>query len=102
MRDKAPVQQLTAVSIGSRIVAGQVGFSGCKEDAEGAALRQLLDQLQQWGRCVLADALHTEQETARELGELDMHYVLNLKANQPTLLEQVRDDYRWARLPRPS
>ena len=95
LRDKAPVQQLTAVSIGSRIVAGQVGFSGCKEDAEGAALRQLLDQLQQPGRCVLADALHTQQETARKLGELDMHYVLNLKANQPTLLEQVRDDYRW-------
>ena len=93
--DRPPVQQLTAVSIGSGIVAGQIGFSGKKEDAEGTALRNLLQQVGQPGRCVLADALHTQQETARTIGELGMDYVLNLKANQPTLLAQVRDDYGW-------
>lgn len=95
MLNRPAVQQLTAVSIGSGIVAGQIGFSGKKQDAEGRALRSLLEQVGQPGRCVLADALHTQQETARRIGELGMDYVLNLKANQPTLLEQVRDDYRW-------
>ena len=93
--DQAPLQQLSAVSIGSGIVAGQLGFSGAQEDTEGAALRRLLDQLRRPGRCLLADALHTQPATARKIRRLQMHYVLNLKANQPTLLEQVRDDYRW-------
>ena len=59
--DQAPVQPLTAVSIGSGIVAGQIGFSGKQEDAEGAALRRLLERVRQAGRCVLADALHTSK-----------------------------------------
>ena len=96
LRDEPPVQQITAVGIGSGLVAGQLGFSGKKDEAEGSALRNLLDDLQRPGRCVLADALHTQRATAAKIGDLGMHYILSVKANQPTLLEQLRDDYRWS------
>ena len=58
--------------------------------------RSLLDDPQRPGRCVLADALHTQRATAEKIGALGMHYILNVKSNQPTLLGQLRDDYRWS------
>jgi predicted transposase YbfD/YdcC len=44
------------------------------------------------GMVVTLDALHTQRETARLLREdHDAHYLMIVKANQPTLLEQVTD-----------
>ncbi len=42
-RDKAPQQQLSALEIHSGTVVGQLGFTGQQDDAEGAALRQLVE-----------------------------------------------------------
>ena len=39
--DKPAQQQLSALDLDSGTVVGQLGFSGQKEDAEGAALRAL-------------------------------------------------------------
>ncbi len=96
VRNEPPVQQMSAVDIDSRCVIGQISYTGKKEDAEAAALRKLLGTIQRPGLCVFADALHTQHETAELIGELGMHYVFSLKGNQPTLLEQVSEDYRWS------
>ena len=94
--DEPPQQQLTAVGIGSRRVLAHVGFSGKKDEAEGATLRDLLEKVRKPGRCVVADALHTQRATAARIVELGMRYALCVKGNQPTLLEQVRDDRTWS------
>ena len=95
VRDEAPWQQLSAVGILSGLIVGQRGFTGAKEDAEGAILRQSLEPWKNTGRCVIADALHTTLETARCILALGLHYILTVKGNQPLILEQLRDDYHW-------
>ena len=53
-------------------------------------LRSLLDPLDIADRVVTADALHAQVETARYLvQDKRAHYVLQLKANQPTCLAEV-------------
>lgn len=50
------------------------------------AARQLLRRLEVQGKLVLADALHTQQETAQQiLYELGGDYLLTVKANQKTV-----------------
>jgi predicted transposase YbfD/YdcC len=54
-------------------------------------LRDLLEELDITGTVVTADALHTQTETARFLVEdKKAHYVLTVKANQPTLYANCR------------
>ena len=53
-------------------------------------LHSLLEPLNIDDRVVTADALHAQAETARFLAQdKQAHYVLQLKANQPTCLEEV-------------
>ncbi len=79
---KPPQQQLSALDIDSGTVVAQLGFSGQKEDAEAAALRRLTrKQLHGRKLCVLADGFD---------------FLLTVKGNQPTLLEQIRDGFDWA------
>ena len=94
-RRQRPQQQLSAVGIGSGCVVGQIGYSGHKDEAEGAALRQLAQQFADSGRCLLADALHTQARTAQAILDLGLHYVFTVKANQPTLLEEIAEGFDW-------
>ena len=96
VRDAPPWQQLSAVGILSGLVLGQRGFTGAKEDAEAAVLRRSLEPWRNTGRCVIADALHTQRATAQHILDCGLHYILTVKGNQPTLQEQLRDDYHWA------
>ena len=57
-------------------------------------MRPVLDRLVP-GTCVLADALHTQRETARQSLAAGLDFVLVAKENQPTVLEQIRDGFRW-------
>lgn len=93
-QDKPAQQQLSALDLASGTVIGQRGFSGQKAEAEGAALRALARQLEP-GTCVIADALHTNRGTAQDLLDRDLHYILTVKANQPTVLDEVRDGFHW-------
>ncbi len=93
---KPPQQQLSALDIDSGTVVAQLGFSGQKEDAEAAALRRLTGaQLHGRKLCVLADALHTQRETAAQLLADGFDFLLTVKGNQPTLLEPIRDGFDW-------
>ena len=90
-----PRQQLSAVGIHSACVVGQIGYSGNKDEAEGAALRQLARRFAGSGRCLVADALHTQTRTAQDILDLGLHYVFTVKANQPGLLEEIADGFDW-------
>ncbi len=91
LRNERAQQQVSAVDIGSRMVVGQRGFTGKKEDAEGLALRELIDTLNLKGACYVADALHTNRETAQHIINQGCHYLLTVKGNQPKLHEQLAE-----------
>lgn len=56
------------------------------------AARQLLGQLEMGGKIVLADALHTQVETAQViLYEKGADYLMSVKGNQPTLHITLQD-----------
>ena len=91
---QAGQKQLPGLDLATGMVVVQLGFTGRKKDAEGAALRKVLDELSP-GTCVMADALHTERETARQILDRGLDFLLVVKQNQPTALEQVRDGFHW-------
>ena len=94
-RDKPAQQQLSALDLDSGTVVGQLGFSGQKDDAEGAALRALVRDLAGTGSCVIADALHTQRGTAQHLLDLGLDYLFTVRGNQSTVLAEVRDSFHW-------
>ena len=96
-REEAAQQQLSVVDIDSGVVIGQRGYSGKKDEAEGAALRQVILSLAV-GTIVIADALHTSRATAVLLCQLGLYYILQVKGNQPKLLEQL-SEYHWCGQP---
>jgi predicted transposase YbfD/YdcC len=57
------------------------------------ALPVLLDQVALVGKVVTADALHTQDATARYLRRRGAHYVLTVKANRPKLLAAIRESF---------
>ncbi len=67
---------------------GQVAVDG--KSNEITALPELLRLLDLRGRDVTMDALHTQRASAKLLHEAGAHYVMALKGNQPTLLDDVR------------
>ena len=95
VRDEPAQQQLSIVGLHSRLVVDQRGFSGRKDEAEGAVLRRQLERWRDTGRCVIADALHTQRETVQCLRELNLDFVLTVKGNQPALLQHLRAAIVW-------
>ena len=96
---KGPQHQITVVGIDTGQVYAQQGYSGRKQDAEGEVARQLLPRSGvAAGRCVLADALHTQGKTARMVLELGGHYLFVVKGNQPALLKKM-EAFNWDALP---
>ena len=90
--EESAQQQLSAVDIDSGVVVGQLGYSGKKDEAEGAALCQVIMALAV-GTIVIADALHTSRQTAELIGQLGLYYIFQVKASQPTLLETLSESH---------
>ena len=93
--DKPAQQQLSALDIASGTVIGQRGFSGQKDEAEGATLRAVAGELAGTDACVIADALHTNRPTARHLLGLGLDFLFTVRDNQPTVLEEVEESFHW-------
>ncbi|MEU4234599.1 ISAs1 family transposase [Nonomuraea sp. NPDC026600] len=71
-----------AISHERGVVLGQSQVASKR--CEGPAARTLLSQLEVAGMVLTLDALHTTKATARLItGQLNAHYVLILKGNQP-------------------
>ncbi len=65
---------------------------------EITAFAPLLDGIELAGAIVTADALHTQRAHADYLHRRGAHYVLTVKANQPTLRRQLAG-LPWAQVP---
>jgi predicted transposase YbfD/YdcC len=61
-------------------------------------LRTLLDAIDVTGAVITADALHCQRDTAQTIIDRGAHYILTVKANQPTLHHQLKD-LPWKHIP---
>jgi predicted transposase YbfD/YdcC len=87
---------VSVIDQASGAVLGQVQVDA--KGSEIAAFTTLLDQLDLHEVLISADALHTQRGHARYLHERGGHYLLTVKANQPTLLRRLRA-LPWAQIP---
>ena len=87
---------VAAVEHGSGIVRGQVGSDGAGGEILG--VRRLLREIGVAGRVVTTDALHACPNTARLIVDGGGDYVMPLKDNHQTLLDDVRI-LDWSRAP---
>ena len=72
-----------------RVCLGQVAVDD--KSNEITAVPRLLELLEITGAVVTLDAMHCQKETAIAIRKQDADYVLTVKANQPTLHNELRD-----------
>jgi predicted transposase YbfD/YdcC len=95
--DGRPVHLLAAMDHASRAVLAQRQVGGAPEEVP--AFAPLLEPLDLAGVVVTADALQTHPDAAEFLvAAKRAHYLLVVKANQPTLLDRCRR-LPWHRVP---
>jgi len=79
---------LSAVTVPSQFYLGSALVD--TKTNEIPVARELFGELDLAGRSVALDALHTQDETARQLVmEQGAHYLLTVKSNQPTLRQNI-------------
>jgi len=87
-KDGTRVHLLSAVTQSSGMTVAQTEVSS--KTNEVTCVAPLLTPLELRGRCVTADALHTQSELARFLVEhKQAHYCFTVKDNQPTLRSDI-------------
>jgi len=94
--DSRAVHLLAAFDTVSGAVLGQSVVHG--KTNEISAFAPLLDRIDIAGAIVTADALHTQRAHVDYLTGRGAHWLLTVKANQPTLLRQLRE-LPWADVP---
>jgi predicted transposase YbfD/YdcC len=95
--DGRPVHLLAAMEHATRAVLAQRQVGGAPEEV--LALQPLLAPLDLAGTVITADALQTHPEAAEFLvANKQAHYLLVVKANQPTLLDRCAG-LPWHRVP---
>lgn len=88
--DKAAPHLLSAVLHREGVIVAQVAVG--EKTNEIPCVKPLLADLDIEGAVITADALHTQKESARFIvEEKKADYVLTVKENQPTLLQDIQD-----------
>ena len=90
------VHLLSAYDTGTGGVLGQAVVDG--KTNEISAFGPLLDRIDIAGALMTADALHTQRAHVTYLTGRGAHYLLTVKANQPTLLRQLKA-LPWKQVP---
>jgi predicted transposase YbfD/YdcC len=86
--DKAPLHMVSAWAHENRLILGQVKTD--EKSNEITAIPQLLKLLELTGSIVTIDAIGTQKEIAKAIVEKKADYVLAVKANNPTLHEELQ------------
>lgn len=94
--DGRAVHLLAAFDTGTGAVLGQAVVDGKTNEIN--AFAPLADRLDLSGVLITADALHTQRGHVGYLRSRGAHYLLTVKANQPTLLAQLTG-LPWAQVP---
>lgn len=85
---QGPLHLISAFACDARLALGQRKVDGKSNEIK--ALPELLALLALDGCIVTADAMHCQKATARAVLDRGGDYVLAVKGNQPTLLEDIR------------
>jgi predicted transposase YbfD/YdcC len=83
-----PVHLLAAFDAATGVVLGQCTVDGKTNEIN--AFAPLLDRVDLTGVILTADALHTQTRHVNYLHRRDAHWILTVKANQPSLLNRLR------------
>ena len=82
---------LASLSHKLSLVLGQVAVS--EKSNEITAANDLIEMLVLEGLVITGDAMFTQRETARKIIRKGSHYLISVKANQPTLLEDIKQAF---------
>ena len=92
---KAAIHMISAWSSDHGVVFGQLAVDD--KSHEITAIPNLLEMLNIKGLIVTIDAMGCQKQIARQIVERGGDYVLPVKGNQPRLLEDIQEMFRWAR-----
>jgi len=90
---KSPFHMVSAWACEVNMVLGQVKTD--EKSNEITAIPRLLDILDISDNIVSIDAMGTQKEIAKKIIEKQANYILAVKDNQPQLLEDVQDEFRF-------
>jgi len=84
-----PLHILSAYLVEQGLTLGQQTVA--KKSNEIPAMRELIKLIDIRGSMVVADALHCQADTAKEIVDAGGDYLLNVKGNQGTLEQDIKD-----------
>lgn len=90
---KAAVHMVSAWASENGVVFGQVATS--EKSNEITAIPELLERLRLTGLIVTIDAMGCQKEIAAQVVRQGGDYLLQVKGNHPTLLEDVKETFEW-------
>jgi len=92
---KSPIHMVSAWASETNMVLGQVKTS--EKSNEITAIPELIDLLDIAGDVVTIDAMGTQKEIADKIVENQANYILAAKNNQPKLMENIKDEFRFSK-----
>lgn len=92
---RAAIHMVSAWGADNGVVFGQIATDA--KSNEITAIPRLLRILELKGLIVTIDAMGCQKEIAAQITAQKGEYVLSVKANQPGLLADVQETFRWAR-----
>jgi len=92
---KSPVHMVSAWANQNNLVLGQVRVN--EKSNEITAIPELIDKLFIEGNIITIDAMGTQTDIADKIIENKADYILAVKENQPQLLEEIKDEFRFSR-----
>jgi len=92
---RSPVHMVSAWASDNGVVLGQLATDA--KSNEITAIPKLLKMLDIKGLIVTIDAMGCQKEIAKQIVAQQGEYVLSVKANQPALLADIKETFRWAR-----
>lgn len=91
---KSPIHMVSAWASVNNLVLGQVKVS--EKSNEITAIPELIESLAIEGSIITIDAMGCQKKIAKCIVDKKANYVLALKENQPDLLEEVIDEFRFS------
>jgi predicted transposase YbfD/YdcC len=92
---KSPIHMVSAFACVNNLVLGQVKTD--EKSNEITAIPQLLEILSIKDTIVTIDAMGCQTDIADKIVEKDADYILAVKGNQAQLLEEIQDEFKFAK-----
>jgi len=92
---KSPIHMVSAWACENNPVLGQVKTA--EKSNEITAIPELLNILNIAGNTITIDAMGTQKEIAENIIDKNADYISAVKANQPRLLEHIKDEFRFSK-----